>query len=164
MEIHKPPGQGISPNAERTLPNGRKGERIMDAGTFPDPASAQGIDVSHYQGTIDWAQVAQAGKTFAFIKATEGTSEADPQFQANWNGAKAAGLLRGAYHFYQPGDDPQQQAGYFLNAVQPGPGDLPAVLDIELSGKPSEIVAGIWVWLIAVEKATGKTPILYTNP
>lgn len=85
-------------------------------------AGVQGIDVSHYQGTIDWGLVAEAGKVFTFIKATEGTSEVDPQFQANWSGANAAaGLLRGAYHFYQPGADPHQQAESFLSVVQPGP-------------------------------------------
>ncbi|HEV7504804.1 MAG TPA: glycoside hydrolase family 25 protein [Thermoanaerobaculia bacterium] len=136
----------------------------MEAESFPGLGSTQGIDVSHYQGTIDWRQVADTGKRFAFIKATEGTSETDPQFQANWRGANVAGLLRGAYHFYQPGEDPQQQAKNFLSVVQPGPGDLPPVLDVELSGKPSEIISGIWVWLTAVEQATGKTPILYTNP
>ena len=128
-------------------------------------AGVQGIDVSHYQGTIDWGLVAEAGKVFTFIKATEGTSEVDPQFQANWSGANAAaGLLRGAYHFYQPGADPHQQAESFLSVVQPGPGDLPPALDVETAGEPSEIIAGIQVWLAAVEQATGRAPILYTNP
>lgn len=124
----------------------------------------RGIDVSHYQGAIDWNQVAQAGMAFAFIKATEGTSDIDPQFQTNWSGATAAGLLRGAYHFYQPGADPQQQAESFLSVVHPRAGDLPPVLDVETPGEASEIIAGIRVWLAAVEQASGKTPILYTNP
>ena len=124
----------------------------------------QGIDVSHYQGAVNWNQVAQTGMAFAFIKATEGISEVDPQFQANWSGAHAAGLLRGAYHFYDPGADPHQQAESFLSVVRPGAGALPPALDVETSGEPSEILAGIQVWLTAVEQATGRAPVLYTNP
>jgi len=134
----------------------------MGAGS--STAGVQGIDVSHYQGVIDWALVAEAGMAFAFIKATEGTSEVDPQLQDNWSGAKAAGLLRGAYHFFQPGEDPQQQAENFLSAVQTVPGDLPPVLDVEIPGDASEILAGVKAWLTAVAHATAKTPILYTSP
>jgi lysozyme len=128
------------------------------------PAGVRGIDVSHYQGTIGWGSVVQAGMAFAFIKATQGTADVDPQFRANWSGAQAAGLLRGAYHFFEPGADPQQQAERFLSVVQTEPGDLPPVLDVEDSGDPAEILSGIQTWLDAVEQATGKTPILYTNP
>lgn len=60
---------------------------------------AQGIDVSHYNGNIDWQQVAAAGKTFAFIKATEGTKYQDNQFLINVQGARDANILVGAYHF-----------------------------------------------------------------
>jgi lysozyme len=136
----------------------------MGTGASPASTEVQGIDVSHYQGVIDWSQVAEAGTAFVFIKATEGTSYAAPQFQDNWSGAKAAGLLRGAYHFFQPGEDPQQQAEYFLSVVQTVPGDLPPVLDVEISGEASEIIEGAQTWLAAVEKATGKAPILYTSP
>lgn len=134
----------------------------MDAGL--GAAGVRGIDVSHYQGTIDWGLVAKAGIAFAFIKATDGASKVDPQFQANWSGAKAAGLLCGAYHFYEPGADPHQQAESFLSVVQTGPGDLPPVLDVEMQGDASEIISGLQVWLDAVEQATGRVPILYTNP
>ena len=127
--------------------------------------SIPGIDVSHFQGTIDWNAVVQDGKAFAFVKATEGLTYVDPQFHANWAGAKAAGLLRGAYHFYEPGDDPRQQAEFFLETVQPGPGDLPPALDIEVSKgqSASEIVQGIQEWLSTVQRALGITPLLYTD-
>jgi lysozyme len=134
----------------------------MGAGS--SATDVQGIDVSHYQGVIDWGLVAEAGMEFSFIKATEGTSDVDPQFQDNWNGAKAAGLLRGAYHFFQPGEDPQQQAKNFLSVVQTVPGDLPPVLDVEIPAEASEIIAGAQVWLAAVAQATAKIPILYTSP
>src|SRR5436305_498109 len=136
----------------------------MGAGTSASFANVRGLDVSHYQGTIDWDLVAQAGMTFAFIKATDGVTSFDPQFETNWNGANAAGLLRGAYHFYEPGSDPHQQAASFLSVVQPSPGELPPVLDVEMPGEASAIISGIEVWLTTVEQALGKTPILYTNP
>ncbi len=125
-----------------------------------------GIDVSHYQGTIDWNQVRSVGTQFAFIKALEGITSTDPQFQANWRGAKAAGLLCGAYHFYLPGDDPTQQAEAFLSTYQPSPGDLPPVLDIETTNgqSTSVVVQGIQAWLSAVEAKVGVPPILYTDP
>jgi lysozyme len=127
----------------------------------------QGIDVSHIQQTIDWNAVQQAGKIFAFIKATEGITYTDPEFAANWSGAKAANLLRGAYHFYETNDDPTAQAENFLSAVQLEPGDLPPVVDIERtkSGESaSQIVQDLQTWLDAVEQATGRVPIIYTSP
>jgi lysozyme len=137
----------------------------MTAQPSVSSSSIQGIDVSHFQGTIDWGQVAQDGKAFAFVKATEGLTYVDPQFQTNWAGAKAAGLLRGAYHFYVPGDDPRQQAEFFLDTVQPGPGDLPPALDIEVTKGQSagEIVQGLETWLSTVQQALGVTPLLYTG-
>lgn len=125
-----------------------------------------GIDVSHYQGTVDWQQVAGAGIAFAFVKATQGVSSVDSQFAVNWAGVKAAGLLRGAYHFYQPGDDPGQQAEHFLSVVQLEPGDLLPVLDVETLGSQtaSQIVQGIGTWLQTVQAAVGRAPIVYTAP
>ncbi len=125
-----------------------------------------GIDVSHYQGTIDWGQVQSVGTQFAFIKALEGITSTDPEFQTNWKGAKAAGLTCGAYHFYLPGDDPEQQAEAFLSIYQPSPGDLPPVLDIETTNQQSTsvVVQGIQAWLSAVEAKVGVLPILYTDP
>lgn len=131
-----------------------------------EPNSIRGIDVSKYQGTIDWSQVATAGLSFVFIKASQGITEVDPELAANWSGAQTAGLLRGAYHFYQPGDDPTQQAEHFLATAPLDAGDLPPVLDIETAGSlsPAEIVQGVATWLDVVQQATGRTPILYTSP
>jgi lysozyme len=140
----------------------------MTEPTGSSPAQAQGLDVSHFQGTVDWPQVAQAGYAFAFIKATDGITFVDPMFAENWAAAKAAGLLRGAYHFFEADDDPQQQAANYLKTVSLGPGDLPPVLDVESSSTSSEvptatIIDSIAAWLQAVAQATGRTPILYTN-
>jgi lysozyme len=129
-----------------------------------DPVA--GIDVSDHQGSVDWNAVKQAGKFFAFIKATDGITWTDPDFATNWSGAKAAGLLRGAYHFYETNDDPTAQAENFLNAVQLEAGDLPPVVDIEKlhsGGSVSQVVKDLQTWLDVVEKATGRMPIIYTD-
>lgn len=140
----------------------------MTEPTPSSPTQTRGLDVSHFQDTVDWQQVAQAGYAFAFIKATQGIDFVDPLFAANWSGAKAAGLLRGAYHFFDASADPQQQAENFLNTVTLEPGDLPPVLDVESSSTSSQVstatvVEGIAAWLQTVEQATGRTPILYTD-
>lgn len=136
-------------------------------------APLEGIDVSHIQGAIDWNEVAAAGKTFAFVKATQGVDWVDPMFATNWPAIQAARLQRGAYHFFQPGDDPTAQAQNFLAVVRPviAAGDLPAVLDIETAKESSgtteaaaQVLADIEVWLALVAQALGKPPILYTSP
>ena len=78
----------------------------------------QGIDVSHYQGSINWTSVKNSGKTFAFCKATEGTTYTDPTFATNWAAMKNVGLIRGAYHFGHPGSDPISQANRFCNGLR----------------------------------------------
>lgn len=81
-----------------------------------------GIDVSHWQGTIDWNAAAADGVEFVFIKATEGGDYTDPAFAANWSGSSRAGIRRGAYHFYRPQTDAAAQAQQFLRVVRPQAG------------------------------------------
>ncbi len=91
----------------------------------------QGIDVSKFQGKIDWASVRSGGTRFAFIKATEGGNLVDERFVENWDGAKQAGVSRGAYHFMfwcRPADE---QAAWFKRTVPNDPDALPPVLDLE---------------------------------
>ncbi|MBL0015595.1 MAG: hypothetical protein IPP17_03940 [Bacteroidetes bacterium] len=95
--------------------------------------SIRGIDVSRYQGKIEWAKVKQAGIRFAFIKATEGTDYVDPYFAVNWDEAKDKGIARGAYHFFRPAQDGKAQAEHFLKQVKWTKGDLPPVLDLEVT-------------------------------
>jgi lysozyme len=129
-----------------------------------------GIDVSHYQGAVDWGKVKSAGMAFAFAKATEGTSVSDSMFAVNWPGIKNAGLVRGAYHFFHASKDATDQANYFLDAVQSAggflPGDLPPVIDFEnssLDGLSNPAVqSGVSAWLQAVASKTGVTPMIYT--
>lgn len=125
-----------------------------------------GIDVSKWQTEIDWPAVSASGIRFAFIKATEGSNYLDPMFIKNWEGAKEAGILRGAYHFFRPLVDPVQQAKFFTSKVKLEKNDLPPVLDLEvndnLDGKT--LIKLVKQWVDTVEAATGKKVILYSGP
>lgn len=129
---------------------------------------ARGIDVSAYQGAIDWTQVASAGISFAFIKATEGTATVDTRFSANYPDAKAAGIVRGSYHFAHPGTDTADaEAAFYVETVKAAGGfdGLPPVLDLETSGGLDNAALLNWIlqWMSQVKKSTGMQPILYTN-
>ncbi|MFN8398106.1 MAG: GH25 family lysozyme [Bacteroidia bacterium] len=126
----------------------------------------RGIDVSHYQGEIDWARVKADGIRFAFVKATEGVNNVDSTFAANMKGAKAAGVKRGAYHFFHPNLDGSEQAKHFLSQYTFKKGDLAPVLDLEVTDNvtATAIRREALEWLEAVESATGKRPIIYTLP
>lgn len=128
-----------------------------------------GIDVSHWQtqlqnAAINWDKAAGQGITFAFIKATEGATGRDPDFVANWQGAAARGIARGAYHYYRNGQDPYRQAEQFLAQVAPGGalmGELSPALDLE--DTRAELDPDGWLaWLEYVEHATGRRPFIYT--
>ncbi|HEY8458510.1 MAG TPA: lysozyme [Actinopolymorphaceae bacterium] len=98
-------------------------------------SGVQGIDVSHWQGSINWTSVRNAGIQFAWIKATEGTSYKDPRFNTNYPAAYYAGVIRGAYHFARPDvSSGAVQANYFASNGGAWSADnltLPGVLDIE---------------------------------
>ena len=130
----------------------------------------RGIDVSHHNGDIDWAQVAQSGISFVYVKASEGGDLSDPRFPANVKGAREAGLKVGAYHFFtfcRPGED---QANLFLSLLRPEPGDLPPAVDVEFVGncrnppEPSLVRLELEKWLTLVERAHGRRPIIYSTP
>ncbi len=125
-----------------------------------------GIDVSKWQGQVDWTSVQQAGMAFAFARATYGTSEVDSSFNSNWEGMKQAGIIRGAYHFFLAGEDPTQQAEFFIRTVGSlSPNDLPPVIDVESdSGVSSHLAADVQTWLNTVAQGLGRTPIIYTAP
>jgi GH25 family lysozyme M1 (1,4-beta-N-acetylmuramidase) len=135
---------------------------------------AKGIDVSTWNGAIRWAKVAGAGYRFAFGKATEGTAYNDQTYTANRNGSENAGLVFGAYHFARPtGTDLATatasaitQANHFLAVAAPQPGELPPVLDLEVTGKlpASRLLAWTLAWLDQIYARTGVQPFLYTSP
>ena len=125
--------------------------RLRQAGqtrVHPRPARAQarpiqGIDVSKYQGKIDWASVRSAGTHFAFIKATEGGSLVDERFIENWHGAKQAGVARGAYHFMFWCRSADEQAAWFKRTVPNDPDALPPVLDLEWNAQSRDMPAQV---------------------
>ena len=132
----------------------------------------QGIDVSQWQGDVDWPTVRAAGTGFAFIKATEGGDHLDPKFLQNWYGAKAAGVPRGAYHMLYWCRPAHEQALWFMLNVPYDPDALPPVLDLEWNhhsrncpnGAPADVaLEKIKIMLDVMESHTGKRPIIYTD-
>jgi GH25 family lysozyme M1 (1,4-beta-N-acetylmuramidase) len=125
----------------------------------------QGIDVASYQGYPNWTSVRNSGKTFAFTKATEGTTYTNPYFATNWSRMKSAGLIRGAYHYGHPSVDPVAQADYFCNVVRPTHGDLQMALDIETTDgrSPSQVRSWIVAFINRIVYRTGRPGIIYTG-
>ncbi len=141
---------------------------------YPTPADFEvhGIDVSKYQGDIDWNAVKASGVKFAWIKATEGGDHVDEKFAQNWQEAKAAGVPRGAYHFAYWCRSPEEQAAWFTQNVPNDPNALPPVLDVEWNPVsktcphhvPRDVaLADMKTMLDAMEHAYGKRPIIYTS-
>jgi len=126
----------------------------------------KGVDVSVYQGSINWSTVKGAGIDFAIARISDGTY-LDTTFANNWSAMKSAGLVRGAYQFFEAGEDPTTTANIVIKAVgKLGPGDLPVTADVEVSGGQSAatLTANLQTWMNAVKAGTGKTPMIYTSP
>ena len=130
-------------------------------------ATVPGIDVSYWNAGIDWPKVRAAGQRFVFAKASEGDSYSDPTFDDNWRGAKSAGLLRGAYHFFHNNMDAKKQANRFIDYVKSmsDDGELPPVLDLETNDGQTKdkIISRVKTWLDIVESAFNRRPILYSR-
>ncbi|MFB7796881.1 GH25 family lysozyme [Isoptericola sp. NPDC056134] len=135
-----------------------------------DRYAVRGVDVSAYQGEIDWPVLADQDLDFAFIKATEGSAHEDERFAASWEGARATDLLVGAYHFLSfesPGAD---QAAHMIDVVPAESGALPPVVDVEYYGDfaadpptVDELRGILDPMLDALEEHYGVPPILYTT-
>jgi lysozyme len=132
-----------------------------------------GIDISKWDGNWDANKAKQAGASFVFVKASQATS-VDPQFSANWQKAKDAGLLRGAYHYLdytKPGAD---QANFFADLLKNDPGELPPVVDYELrrtDNNPSAALGFLRDYLDRMilrsevfQDMLVKRPMIYTSP
>lgn len=125
-----------------------------------------GMDVSYYDDSVDWTAAHAAGIDFAFIRVTDGTQYRDPKFIEYWDGARAAGVIRGAYQFFRPSQDPIAQADLLLSLMGPlQRGDLPPVLDVETASGMDQatVAANVRIWLDYVEAATGRVPIVYAG-
>lgn len=142
---------------------------IYSETTHPDGYSIRGIDVSRYQGDINWRKVRHSKikndpVSFVFIKATEGASLVDKKFKTNFHEAHENGIIRGAYHFFTPNVPVDLQVRNYINNVSLESGDLPPILDIEVIGNltPEELRTQALTWLSLIEKEYGVLPILYT--
>ena len=133
------------------------------------PNKVEGIDVSFWQGSnIDWSRVRASGKRFAFLRLSYGAQAGvDSTFRRNWTEAKANGVLRGAYQYFLPAQDTAAQANLVVRELGVlGPGDLPAVIDVEQT--PNGVTAAAYAqkvadWIRIVEAGTGKKPVIYSG-
>lgn len=129
-----------------------------------------GIDVSHYQGDIDWRIIAKQDITFAFIKATEGSTYVDPNFQKNYAGARSTTIRVGAYHFFSFESDGISQAANFIRNVSKFNEMLPPVVDVEFYGdfenhlpNKNQVEKELLVFLQLIEDFYNVKPIIYAT-
>lgn len=137
--------------------------------TYP-AGDVRGIDISHHQGEVNWEKLKEsriqgAPVSFVFVKATEGSTLWDENFNQNFFNAKKNNIIRGAYHYFSPYSSASNQAKFFCKMVQLEEKDLPPVLDIEEKGTMTkkQLQKEALTWLRIVEKHYGVTPILYTG-
>lgn len=132
------------------------------------PKTILGIDVSHFQGDVNWQEIKDANIIFVYDKATEGATFTDPKYAQNKAGAHQNDLAHGSYHFYTTDSDPIKQAEFFTKTIDYGNGDMPPVLDLEEGGikgtvDTDEFQEEVLKWLNYVEQQLGIKPIIYTN-
>lgn len=167
-----------APTAQAPGPHSLGAVRFGDTDPHPwgrdGPASlaVHGVDVSRFQTAIDWRQARAAGVSFAYIKATEGGDLLDPMFRSHWQAAAAAGVARGAYHFYYHCRSPEEQARWFFANVPRTRGALPPVLDMEWTPtsptctvrRPADVIRRDAAVLVAMmTRHYGTRPVLYTT-
>ena len=145
-------------------------KRISITTVVADKYEMQGIDVSHYQGNIDWNKIEEQGIDFAFIKATEGSGSVDEMFHENWDKAEETQLLIGAYHFFSFDSGADTQAELYMNTVGELEGRFVPVIDVEYYGDKAknppdreEVITQL-AWLLSIlEEHYGKKPVIYTT-
>lgn len=150
---------------------------LFDAG---DPR-VQGTDVSVAQGLVPWQALHRGGVEFVYVRASEGVATKDSHFARNWEMARACAIPRGAYHVYEPTQDPDEQVAEFLGMLGQDQGELPAAIDIEITREmvehrnkrhktrdkfptPDEYLKGVARWVTKVEEKTGRKPLVYIQP
>ncbi len=151
-------------------PTGFRWRALYGDVEYPEGYEIHGIDISHYQGAIDWEQLKNAmikgcPVRFIIIKGTEGSSRLDDNFRENFNQARDYGFIRGVYHFWSNKSSARDQAYFFLEKIHLTDGDLPPVLDIE--HKPADksvedFQRDVLTWLHIVEDKYHAKPIIYT--
>lgn len=151
-------------------PTGFRWRALYGDANYPEGFEIHGIDISHYQGIIDWDEL-RTGMIegcpirFIVIKATEGSTKIDERFNDNFYQAREYGFIRGAYHFWSNKSSARAQAYYYLSKVQLDEGDLPPVLDVEHKPKDKSVEdfqRDVLTWLHIVEDKYHVKPIIYT--
>ncbi|GLS30478.1 lysozyme [Mesorhizobium albiziae] len=154
------------------------GRRFRDAKPInfgkasPKQLAVHGVDVSRWQGEINWPKLRTQGANFAYIKATDGGDHLDPMFKKNWRAAGEAGLRRGAYHFFYWCRTAGEQADWFIRNVPKVAGALPPVIDVEYNGESrckrrlsrETVLEKMQVFMDRLERHYGQRPIIYTAP
>ncbi len=146
----------------------------LEMSDYPIPSdyAVHGIDVSKYQGLVDWSRVKQAGVRFAWIKASEGGDHVDERFAENWANSREAGVRHGAYHFVYWCRPWQEEIGFFERVAPVEPDALPPVLDVEATPTSrsckkhlhrEETLAEMRAMLEEMEHHFGKKPVIYTT-
>lgn len=138
----------------------------------PRKLAVHGVDVSRWQGNIDWEKLRTQGANFAYIKATDGGDHLDPMFKKNWRRAEQAGLKRGAYHFFYWCRTAGEQADWFIRNVPREANALPPVIDVEYNGESSckrrlsaaRVREKMQVFMDKLERHYGQRPVIYTAP
>ena len=144
---------------------GDDGARESESVRCAAGSTVEGIDVSYWDGTIDWSKVKASGKVFAIARIGDGTY-VDPTFDKNWAAIQAAGMIRGAYQFFRAADDPTALANIVVSKVgKLGADDLPVTIDVEVADGVAAATyeAHIQTWIARVTAGTGKAPIVYTG-
>lgn len=151
-------------------PTGFRWRALYGDANYPEGYEIHGIDISHYQGDIDWDDLSNAmiegcPLRFIMIKSTEGSTRLDSKFKENFRQAREYGYIRGAYHFWSNKSSARDQAYHFLNKVRLEDGDLPPVLDVEHKPKDRSVEdfqRDVLTWLHIVEDKYHVKPIIYT--
>lgn len=136
-----------------------------------DQYPIRGVDVSHHNGEVDWAEFSKRGndhRSFVIMKATEGSDWTDPAFAKNWKEARKANLIVGAYHFFSTQSSGAAQAAHFIRTVPKTSNCLPPVIDVEVSGRRShmsdrELLSNLRVLSNELKRHYGQEPIIYTT-
>ncbi|HXU69196.1 MAG TPA: GH25 family lysozyme [Polyangia bacterium] len=168
----------VSTSDDTAAGNGEDVAALSDSKACAPTTTVEGVDLADGQGAVDWTKVRAAGVRFGIVKATQGTYNTQSRFAANWSGMKAAGVIRGAYHFFDPTEDGVAQAKHFVAVMGAlSPGDLPPMLDIECpdgdnaclgwsggtgAASAATIRQRMTDFINYVQSATGRMPLLYT--
>jgi lysozyme len=147
-------------------PGMHTGEESFEGKVCAPPATLDGIDISVYQKNVDFNAVKASGRQFVITRVSDGLGSVDPTFDGYYAAIKAAGMIRGAYQYFEPSEDPIAQADMVLSKIggKLEPGDLPPMIDMEQKGSSAATISSAMkAWLDHIENALHVKPIIYTG-